>query len=69
MRKTGKKRDSLAILLVILLVLSLAAAGLSAYFDRVSHNRLSSDEALQRLMDELEAAANIGGAPAIEDFC
>ena len=68
MRKTGKKRDSLAILLVILLVLSLAAAGLSAYFDRVYQNHLSSDEALQRLMNELEAAANIGGAPAIEDF-
>ena len=68
MRKNGKKRDFLAVLLIFLLILSLGTAGLSVYLDRVYQNCLSSDETLERLLDDLEAAANAGGAPAVEDF-
>lgn len=68
MRKNGEKRDYLAVLLIFLLILSLGTAGLSVYLDRVYQNCLSSDETLERLLDDLEAAANAGGAPAVEDF-
>lgn len=68
MRKNGKKRDFLAILLVFLLILSLGAAGLSAYLEHAYQDCTSSEEALERLLDGIEAAANAGGAPAVEDF-
>ena len=63
-----KKVDFLAILIVVLLILCLGAAGLSVYFDRAFQNSQSSGDALECLIDDLERAANLGGAPAVEDF-
>ena len=63
-----KKIDILAILLVILLVLSLGLGAVSVYCDHAYRETLSSNNALGELLDDLAAAADLGGAPAVEDF-
>ena len=63
-----KKIDILAILLAILLVLSLGMGGVSLYCDRAYRETPSSRNALGELLDGLEAAAGLGGAPALEGF-
>ena len=63
-----KKIDFLAILIVVLLIVSLCAAGLAVYLDRAYQDSQSSGDALECLIDDLERAANLGGAPAVEDF-
>ena len=63
-----KKIDILAILLVILLALSLGLGAVSVYCDRAYRETLSSNNALGELLDDLAAAADLGGAPAVEDF-
>ena len=63
-----KKTDILAILLAILLVLSLGMGGVSLYCDRAYRETPSSRNALGELLDGLEAAAGLGGAPALEGF-
>ena len=63
-----RKADILAILLVILFALSLGMAGVSVYFDHAFRETLSSDYVLGELLDDLEAEANLGGAPAVESF-
>ena len=63
-----KKIDFLAILLVILLALSLGLGAVSVYCDRAYRETLSSNNALGELLDDLAAAADLGGAPAVEDF-
>lgn len=63
-----KKIDFLAILLVILLALSLGLGAVSVYCDHAYRETLSSNNALGELLDDLAAAADLGGAPAVEDF-
>ena len=63
-----KKIDFLAILLVILLALSLGLGAVSVYCDHAYRETLSSNNALGELLDDLAAAADTGGAPAVENF-
>ena len=63
-----KKIDILAILLVILLALSLGLGAVSVYCDHAYRETLSSNNALGELLDDLAAAADTGGAPAVENF-
>ena len=63
-----KKIDILAILLVILLALSLGMGAVSVYCDHAYRETLSSNNALGELLDDLVAAADTGGAPAVENF-
>ena len=63
-----KKIDFLAILLVILLALSLGMGAVSVYCDHAYRETLSSNNALGELLDDLAAAADTGGAPAVENF-
>ena len=63
-----KKTDILAILLVILLALSLGLGAVSVYCDHAYRETLSSNNALGELLDDLAAAADTGGAPAVENF-
>ena len=63
-----KKIDILAILLVILLALSLGMGAVSVYCDHAYRETLSSNNALGELLDDLAAAADTGGAPAVENF-
>lgn len=63
-----KKIDFLAILLVILLALSLGLGAVSVYCDHAYRKTLSSNNALGELLDDLAAAADTGGAPAVENF-
>ena len=63
-----KKIDILAILLVILLALSLGLGAMSVYCDHAYRETLSSRNALGELLDDLAAAADTGGAPAMENF-
>ena len=51
-----------------LFALSLGMAGVSVYFDHAFRETLSSDYVLGELLDDLEAEANLGGAPAVESF-
>ena len=63
-----KKIDILAILLVVLLALSLGLGAVSVYCDHAYRETLSSNNALGELLDDLAAAADTGGAPAVENF-
>lgn len=63
-----KKIDILAILLVILLALALGLGAVSVYCDHAYRETLSSNNALGELLDDLAAAADTGGAPAVENF-
>ena len=63
-----KKIDILAILLVILLAISLGLGAVSVYCDHAYRETLSSNNALGELLDDLAAAADTGGAPAVENF-
>ena len=63
-----KRIDFLAILLVILLALSLGLGAVSVYCDHAYRETLSSNNALGELLDDLAAAADTGGAPAVENF-
>ncbi len=63
-----KEIDILAILLVILLALSLGLGAVSVYCDHAYRETLSSNNALGELLDDLAAAADTGGAPAVENF-
>ena len=63
-----KKLDILAILLVVLLALALGLGAVSVYCDHAYRETLSSNNALGELLDDLAAAADAGGAPAVENF-